>query len=192
LNKTVYNWFLFNLKMGCLSFGGSGRLLLYQEEVVDKRQWLSAEEVNELLTLGQTLPGPNLINLAHLIGQRLFGFWGSVMGLAALVVPGTFVALFVYTLIPLSHYSVRVLFQGFTLASLFVFLIFVKKYFQGIVVTTPRGSKSQLWAKYALAVVTAILSLSGYSVVPILIGGGVIALSIEFVFFRRKSEKHVS
>jgi chromate transporter len=41
--------------------------------LVEERRWMSAEEFNAQLGLCQFLPGPNVINLAVVVGKRYQG-----------------------------------------------------------------------------------------------------------------------
>lgn len=61
------------------SFGGA--LYWTRRELVEKLRWLTDREFVELLTLGQLLPGPNVLNLTVMVGHRL----GGVPGVAASV-----------------------------------------------------------------------------------------------------------
>jgi chromate transporter len=72
--------FLTFSKISLSSFGGA--LFWARRGLVEQRQWLSEREFVELLTLGQILPGPNVLNLTVMVGYR-FGGWS---GAAASVV----------------------------------------------------------------------------------------------------------
>ena len=62
--------------------------MLYEEAVVQRRGWLSAAEFEEVLTIAQLLPGPNLVNLAAYLGYRLVGPVLAVLGVLCLCLPG--------------------------------------------------------------------------------------------------------
>jgi chromate transporter len=67
--------------------GFGGVLPVAQRELVERRQWLTREQFVETLSIGQVLPGPNIINMALMIGDRFFGWRGafaSLVGLLAL------------------------------------------------------------------------------------------------------------
>jgi chromate transporter len=54
--------------------------------LVEQRRWLTAEEFAEVLSLGQFLPGGNIINVAVVVGGRVHGPLGAlatVIGLMA-------------------------------------------------------------------------------------------------------------
>jgi chromate transporter len=65
--------------------GFGGVLPVAQRELVERQQWLSKDEFLALLSLGQVLPGPNIVNMALMIGQRFFGLRGAVAALAGLM-----------------------------------------------------------------------------------------------------------
>jgi chromate transporter len=58
--------------------GFGGVLPVAQRELVDRRGWLSKAEFLELLSLGQVLPGPNIVNMALIYGDRCFGWRGAL------------------------------------------------------------------------------------------------------------------
>ncbi len=60
--------------------GFGGVLPVAQRALVDEERWLDHEQFLELLSISQVLPGPNIVNLALVLGDRHFGWRG---GLAA-------------------------------------------------------------------------------------------------------------
>lgn len=65
--------------------GFGGVLAVVQRELVDKKQWLSAEEFVEDWAVAQILPGPNVVNLSLMLGDRYFGWQGALVGLAGML-----------------------------------------------------------------------------------------------------------
>ena len=65
--------------------GFGGVLPVAQRELVEKRGWLTREQFVELLSMGQVLPGPNVVNLALMFGDRAFGLRGAVAALAGML-----------------------------------------------------------------------------------------------------------
>jgi chromate transporter len=66
--------------------GFGGVLAVAQRELVERQGWLTKAEFLELLSLGQVLPGPNVVNLALMIGDRFFGLRGAFAALAGMLV----------------------------------------------------------------------------------------------------------
>jgi chromate transporter len=63
--------------VGLSGFGGV--LPFARRMLVEERQWMSAEEFNAQLGLCQFLPGPNVINLAVVVGKRYQGLRGALV-----------------------------------------------------------------------------------------------------------------
>ena len=65
--------------------GFGGVLAIVQRELVEKKQWLTLEEFVEDWAVAQILPGPNVVNLSLMIGDRYFGLRGALMALAGIL-----------------------------------------------------------------------------------------------------------
>lgn len=73
--------------------GFGGVLPVAHRTLVEQERWLSAQQFVELLTLGQVLPGPNIINMAIIIGDRFFGWRGALAAVAGLLLVPMFIVL---------------------------------------------------------------------------------------------------
>lgn len=69
--------------VGLSGFGGV--LPFARRMLVDERQWLTAEEFNAQLGLCQFLPGPNVVNLAVVVGKRYRGVAGAIVSAVGLL-----------------------------------------------------------------------------------------------------------
>ncbi len=76
---------LFLAFAGIAVMGFGGVLPWSRRMLVEKRQWLSAEEFTEVLSLGQFLPGGNIINVAVIVGGRFRGPLGAVATIVGLL-----------------------------------------------------------------------------------------------------------
>jgi len=65
--------------------GFGGVLAVVQRELVEKKQWLTIEEFVEDWAVSQIMPGPNVVNLALIIGDRYFGWRGALAALAGML-----------------------------------------------------------------------------------------------------------
>ena len=65
--------------------GFGGVLAVVQRELVEKKQWLTTEEFVEDWAVSQIMPGPNVVNLALIIGDRCFGWRGALVALAGML-----------------------------------------------------------------------------------------------------------
>jgi chromate transporter len=65
--------------------GFGGVLAVVQRELVEKKKWLTREEFVEDWAVAQILPGPNVVNLSLMIGDRYFGMRGALTALAGIL-----------------------------------------------------------------------------------------------------------
>jgi chromate transporter len=65
--------------------GFGGVLPVAQRELVERRRWLTKDEFVEMLAVSQVLPGPNVVNLALMFGDRSFGTRGALAALAGML-----------------------------------------------------------------------------------------------------------
>ena len=80
---TKRDLFLCFLYMGLVGFGGV--LPWARRVLVEQRKWLSSEEFAEALSLGQILPGPNVVNLSIMVGRRFHGAAGAILAFSGLM-----------------------------------------------------------------------------------------------------------
>ncbi len=64
--------------------GFGGVLAVAQRELVERKRWYTNEEFVEEWSVAQIMPGPNVVNLAVVIGGRYFGVPGMLAALAGI------------------------------------------------------------------------------------------------------------
>ncbi len=65
--------------------GFGGVLAVAQRELVDRRRWLTREEFVDAYSLAQLLPGPNVVNLSLMLGDRFFGWRGAMAAIGGML-----------------------------------------------------------------------------------------------------------
>jgi chromate transporter len=65
--------------------GFGGVLAVVQRELVEKKGWMTREEFVEDWAVAQILPGPNVVNLGVMIGDRYFGVRGAIASVLGLM-----------------------------------------------------------------------------------------------------------
>jgi len=81
----AFNW------LALQGFGGV--LAVVQRELVERKRWMTAEEFIEEWAVAQVMPGPNVINLGLILGDRFFGWRGAVVTLVGLLTVPLFIVL---------------------------------------------------------------------------------------------------
>ena len=75
-------YFAFN-RLALQAFGGA--IAVAQTELVERRRWLTNDEFVAMLSMSQVLPGPNIVNLSLMFGDRCFGLRGAFAALSGLL-----------------------------------------------------------------------------------------------------------
>ena len=80
--------FLIFFKISAFTFGGGLVIItLIRKEFVEKRDWLTDQEMTDFIAIGQTAPGAIAINTSILIGHKFAGIAGTMAALAGAVLP---------------------------------------------------------------------------------------------------------
>ncbi len=65
--------------------GFGGVLAVAQRELVERKRWVTNDEFLEEWAVAQIMPGPNVVNLALILGGRYFGLPGAMAALAGML-----------------------------------------------------------------------------------------------------------
>ena len=80
------------LKLGVISFGGpAAHIALMEDEVVQRRRWLTREEFLDYVGATNLIPGPNSTELAIQIGRDRAGWAGLLVAGAAFILPAAII-----------------------------------------------------------------------------------------------------
>jgi chromate transporter len=81
--SSLFDLFLSFTILALQGFGGV--LAVVQREMVERKKWLTPEEFVEDWAVAQIMPGPNVVNISLMIGDRYFGLPGALAALAGLI-----------------------------------------------------------------------------------------------------------
>lgn len=73
--------------------GFGGVLAVAQRELVERKQWLTREDFLDAYSLAQLLPGPNVVNLSLMLGDRFFGWRGALAAIGGMILTPLLIAL---------------------------------------------------------------------------------------------------
>lgn len=86
--KVLWQVFSSFFKIGAFTFGGGYAMIpLIQNEAVEKRHWVSDEDILEVVAIAESTPGPIAINSATFVGYKAAGILGSVCATLGVVLP---------------------------------------------------------------------------------------------------------
>lgn len=96
--KQLLDLFFTFARIGGLTFGGGYAMLpILQREVVEKRKWVTNEEVMDYYAIGQCTPGIIAVNTATFIGQKCAGNIGGVVATLGVVFPSLIIITIIAT-----------------------------------------------------------------------------------------------
>ena len=88
MEKTFYTIFKTFFKVGIILLGGGYVILpLLTEELVNKKKWLTSEELCEYYAISSSLPGVIAINTSVFTGRKLLGRKGAIAAICGIVLP---------------------------------------------------------------------------------------------------------
>ena len=92
--KNCLRLFAAFFKIGAFTFGGGYAMIaLIENEVVEKKKWITHDTMMDIVVVAESTPGPVAINTATFVGYRLAGAPGSAAATFGVVLP-SFVIIF--------------------------------------------------------------------------------------------------
>ncbi|MBP5772256.1 MAG: chromate transporter [Bacteroidaceae bacterium] len=73
--------------------GGYAMIPLIEAKVVDEKQWISREELLDLMAVAQSCPGIFAVNIAIFIGYKTRGVWGALLSTLGCILPSFLIIL---------------------------------------------------------------------------------------------------
>ena len=94
----VIELFLTFAKIGLFTFGGGYAMIsLIQDICVEKKKWISHDEMMDITVIAESTPGPIAINCATYVGYKKRGMVGAVAATAGVILP-SFIIIYLISL----------------------------------------------------------------------------------------------
>ena len=86
------NLFLYFFRVGFYTFGGGWSIVAQmQKEYVERRKWITDEELLDITSVGRSLPGLMIGNVSYLFGYHVAGFPGAIASVIGISLPSLIV-----------------------------------------------------------------------------------------------------
>ena len=86
--KILSDLFIAFFKIGLFTFGGGYAMLALIEDIcVEKKKWITHEEMMDITVIAESTPGPIAINLATYVGYKLQKIPGALVATLGMVMP---------------------------------------------------------------------------------------------------------
>lgn len=98
------------LKIGLFSFGGAYGAIPLIREIVLSYGWIGEEKLSYMIAVGESTPGPIMVNLATYIGSEKGGVPGAIIATLAVILPAFLIVIILTAL--LKNLTEKPLFQA--------------------------------------------------------------------------------
>lgn len=90
--RRALSLFLYFFKVGFYTFGGGWSIVAQiQKEYVERRKWITEEELLDITSVGRSLPGLMIGNVSYLFGYHVAGLPGAVASVIGISLPSLIV-----------------------------------------------------------------------------------------------------
>ena len=92
--KLLIELFFIFAKIGLFTFGGGYAMFpIIKAELIEKRGWITEDELMDYYAIGQCTPGIIAVNVATFVGKKLKGIAGGTMSTIGVVFPSVIIIL---------------------------------------------------------------------------------------------------
>lgn len=86
--KSLLNLYFSFAKIGTFTIGGGLAMMpMMQAELIEKRKWITDEELIDYYAVGQSTPGIVAVNVATFVGYKQMGLIGGIFATLGMVTP---------------------------------------------------------------------------------------------------------
>jgi len=182
LLRRLWEIFLVSFKLGCTSFGGpTAHLGYFQNEYVEKRKWLSANDYSQLVALSQFLPGPASSQVGIGIGLVRGGIFGSIASFLGFTLPS------VLLLIAFAYFSTQIE-MGWVHGLKLVAVAIVAQ----AILDMSRKLISSIWHLIIALSALGVVLLWGHSLSQVLVIGLAALIGFRFIKITKEMNQHVT
>lgn len=179
MEKSFWSIFKTFFKVGTLLLGGGYVILpLLTSEIVEKKHWITSDELCEFYALGASLPGIIAANTAIFTGRKLLGRKGAIAATIGIVLPSFLAIVLLASILSeiVGKPSVQHIFWGVGIGVITLLFLAVKEMWTKCVVD-----------KFSICVYSVCLILAFTRVIPLSLI--VILALVSGIIFQRIEDK---
>jgi len=179
MKAKLFDMFLVFLKIGALLLGGGYVIVpLLNNELVDKKGWITKEEVIDFYAMGQCVPGIIAVNTTLFIGYKLRGKAGAFAAFLGLILP-PFLAIILLASILIKmaqNVVMNDIFWGVNISIIILMFLTVKEVW-----------KTSIIDNFTFFIFSFILVLSAFGVSPslLIIGSGILGVIYKLIVLKK-------
>jgi len=171
----VLELFLTFMKIGLFTFGGGYAMISLIEDIcVERKKWITHEEMMHVTIVAESTPGPIAINCATYVGYVQGGFAGSVMATLGVVIP-SFVIIYAISLFLDNFLEITVIASAFKGIKLAVGLLILNAGLNML----KKMKKTALSVTVLICALAVMLLVPDFSSLSLMLIAGVLSLALS-------------
>ncbi len=164
------------MKIGVVTFGGGYAMIpIIENEITDKKGWIGADDLLEVVAISETTPGPIAICAATFIGYRIAGVPGAFCATFGVVLP-SFVIIYLISLFLRAFEQLEVIKYAFFGIRAGVLALLIKA-----VVSMYKKSPKNVVAYLIMAASFAAVAFFSANVIIVIVSAAVIGLAATLI-----------
>ena len=170
-------------KIGLFTFGGGYAMIsVISAELVERRKWITQEDMTDMLIISEMTPGAIAVNSATFVGYRVAGVLGGIFGTLGVVLPSliiiTVLSFFVHYLEEVAWLAAA--FKGIQAVVVVLIVNAMVKFFKQL---------DKNWQSYLIAAAALIVTLlTDFNVIFLILAGGIYGIVYTLARDARKKK----
>ena len=167
--------FLTFMKIGLFTFGGGYAMISLIEDIcVEKKKWLTHDQMMNVTIVAESTPGPIAINCATYVGYLKNGFPGAVVATLGVVIP-SFIIIYVISMFLDNFLEITLIANAFKGIKLAVGLLILNAGLNMLRKTKKTGQSVTI----LICAFLVMLLVPDFSALSLMILAGVISLALS-------------
>lgn len=184
--------FLTFAKIGTFTFGGGYAMIsLIDRECVEKKKWITSDELMEITVIAESTPGPIAINLATYAGYKKAGVIGAAAATLGIILPSFLIILLISTLMEdlLSIETVAKCFKGIRIAVTVLIIQAAVKMIKGFLKKSlHKYISSVILSLFFSAVIVINLFQVSFSTIYLILIAGIFGFVVYGIILKEKNK----
>ncbi|MBQ3042616.1 MAG: chromate transporter [Clostridia bacterium] len=186
--KKTSLWQLFAtfFKTGLFTFGGGYAMIaILQEELVDKKKWITNQDMLDMIVVAESTPGVIAVNTATSVGYKTRGVLGAIVATLGIVLPSFLIISLLSYLIDAFQSNIwyQSAFKGIQACVTVLVINAFTKMFKQI--------EHDVYNYVSFVVAFAIAALTNFSVIYLILIGGLCGLVVTLLKQKKSNKKLV-
>ena len=168
--------FLTFMKIGVVTFGGGYAMIpIIENEITEKKGWITADDLLEVVAISETTPGPIAICAATFIGYKIAGIVGAFCATFGVVLP-SFIIIYLISLFLRAFEQLQVIKYAFFGIRAGVLALLIKA-----LISLYKKAPKNIVAYIIMAASFAAVSFFSANVIIVIISAAVIGIAATLI-----------